>query len=94
MCNELGKVKHKAYEIGIQLGISHGNLISFKQDGVDLLSSEIDYWLNGNVNDVPVSWKAIVAALESEYVGEPACAQEIRMKYCQQSKQEEGLMLV
>ncbi len=93
VCKELGEVKHKAYEIGVQLGVSRGKLMLFKQDGGDLLSAEIDYWLRGNIPDVPVSWNAIVAALESEYVGEPACAKEIRTKYCQESKHEKGLIV-
>ena len=81
LCNELGEVKRKAYEIGIQLGISHAKLMELKQDG-NLLSAALDFWLSGNVPDVPVTWASIVEALESDFVNETGCANRIRAKYC------------
>ena len=81
VCNELGEVKHKAYEIGNQLGIPLHKMKEFKQEG-NLLSSSVDYWLNGNVPDVPVTWKSIVTALETDFVGELGCALKISTKYC------------
>ena len=84
MCNELGTVRHKAYDIGIQLGVPRSKMMEFKQQG-DLLSAAVDYWLSGNVPDVPITWESIVEALESDYVGEPGCASKIRTKYCEAS---------
>lgn len=82
LCNELGEVKRKAYEIGIQLGISHSKLVELKQQG-DLLAGALDYWLSGNVPDVPITWESVVDALESPYVDETGCANKIKTKYCQ-----------
>ena len=80
-CNELAVVQHKAYEIGVQLGISHSQLMLFKQEG-NPLASAVDHWLSGNVPDVPVCWESLVAALKSMQVGETGLAKTIREKYC------------
>ena len=92
--NELEDVKHKAYEIGIQLGIPHSKMVVFKQEG-DILSAAVDFWLRGNVQDsyVPVTWGSIVAALESKPVGETGLAKTIREKHCcqqEEAKENEG----
>ena len=92
VCNELEDVKHKAYEIGIQLGIPHSKMLVFKQDG-NILSAAIDYWLCGNVPDadIPITWGSIVAALESKQVGEIGLAKVISTRYCckqEKSKEE------
>ena len=80
VCNELGDIEHKAYKIGIQIGISRSKLLEFEKE--DLLSAAIDYWLCGNVPDVPVTWGSIVQALESKHVNETGCANRIKAKYC------------
>ena len=56
-------------------------MLEFKQEG-DILSAAIDYWLSGNVADVPISWQSIVEVLESDYVGEAGRAQKIKDKCC------------
>ena len=91
VCNELEDVKHKAYEIGIQLGIPRSKMLVFKQEG-DVLSAAIDYWLCGNVedDDIPVAWSSIVAALKSNQVGEIGHATAIAKKYCGQKKISKG----
>ena len=66
--------------IGVQLGIPHAKLLQFR-DEIDPLSAVVNYWLRGNAG-VPISWKSIVTALKSEYVGEPGLAQRIYSKYC------------
>ena len=80
ICNELGGIKTKWLEIGIQLGIPRRKLLEFKEDR-DPLSAVVEYWLNGNTK-VPVSWKSIVAALKSEHIAEPGLAEKINKKYC------------
>ena len=85
--NELEEVKHKAYAIGVQLGIPHSKMVQFKQDG-DPLASAVDHWLCGNVPDVPVYWGALVAALESKQVGETGLAKTLREKYCDQQEEQ------
>ena len=79
---ELGEVTHKWFKIGVQLGISHSKLKDFERE-VDPLSAVINYWLNDNVERVPVSWNSVVEALKSKYVGEAGLANKIRMEYCQ-----------
>ena len=85
VCGELGKVTHKVFKIGVQLGIPYHMLKEFEKE-TDPLSAVINYWLNDNVEDaeVPVSWRSIVAALESSYVGETGLANKISRKYCKQ----------
>ena len=92
VCNELEDVKHKAYEIGVQLGISHGKLMQFKQDG-NVLPAAVDHWLSGNVPDTPITWRSVVAVLESKQVGEMGLARVISEKYCckkEDSKDDKG----
>ena len=84
ICNELGRASGKWYKIGVSMGIPRHVLNQLKKDE-DPLSAVIDYWLRGNVTDpvTPISWKSIVAALESNYVGESGLARQIKSKYCQ-----------
>ena len=85
VCNELGEVEHKAYKIGIQLGIPRGKMVQFKQEG-DILSAAVDYWLSRNISDVPITWESLVEILKSDYVGEVGCAKKIMGKYCQHDR--------
>ena len=78
---ELGEVTHKWFKIGIQLGISRGKLKEFEKEA-DPLSAVIDYWLDGNVEGIPVSWRSVVSALESSHVDETGLANRISRKYC------------
>ena len=73
----------KIHQIGIQLGVPHSKMEMFKK-GEDVLSTVVNFWLNGNVPDVPVCWESIVAALESTHVGEIGLAMALRAKYCGQ----------
>lgn len=83
VCNELEKVKHKAYEIGIQLGIPDSKLKQFEKEG-RLLSDVVNYWLCRNVLETPITWNSVVAALKSEQVGEQGLAETLLKKYCTQ----------
>ncbi len=87
ICNALGSIKTKWHLIGIQLGIPRCKLLEFKKEE-DPLSAVVDYWLQGNVTESvsPISWKSILAALKSEYVGEPGLAEQLSKKYCQQGE--------
>ena len=90
VCNELEVVKHRAYEIGIQLNIPNSKLLQFKQDG-NLLVSAVDHWLSGKIPNVSISWSSVVEALESKQVGETGLAEVIRKKYCdQEAEDDEG----
>ena len=90
LCNELGRVRKKWFQIGIQLGIPHHVLEGFEK-GNDPLSAVINYFLRGNTME-PVAWKTIEKALKSEAVGEPALAKQINKKYCQhESETKKGL---
>lgn len=81
ICNELGTIKYKWFDIGLQLRIPRGKLMEFKKQD-DPVAAGVDYWLNGNVEGVPLSWKSIVKALESSRVRESKLAQRISEKYC------------
>ena len=81
VCNELNSVKHRAYDIGIQLGFSTSQLAQFKQEG-NLFVSVVDCWLRGNISNAPCSWKYMVEVLKSEQVGEMGLAGTLRGKYC------------
>ena len=87
VCDELGVVKYRWRSIGVQLGIPYHKLMEFAKEE-DSLASSINYWLCGNVDDVPVSWRSVVKALESSHVGETGLARKIREKYC--CKEEEN----
>lgn len=93
ICNALGSIKTKWFVIGIQLGIPLYKLEEFKGKE-DPFSAAVDYWFRGEAEEsggLPVSWKSIVVALRSEHVGNPALAETIRKKYCQDPvKLEEG----
>ncbi len=90
------KVETKWFRIGIQLGIPRSTLEKFKKDEDDPLSAVVNYFLKGNVKKLsPISWKSIVAALESEYVGESGIAEQIIEEYCkpEDTKVEKGKSL-
>ena len=78
---ELKKVAYKWSEIGVQLGIPRYKLMEFKKED-DPLAAAVDYWLNGNVEGVPVSWRSVVAALK--FSGETGLAKRISEKFCPQ----------
>ena len=69
--------------IGIELGVPQYKLKQFEKEDCPL-SAVIDYWLNGNIEGAPVSWRYVVAALESSLVGDTGLANRISRKYCQQ----------
>lgn len=89
ICDELGVIKYKWFEIGVMLGIPRGKLMEFRKED-DPLAAAVDYWLNGNVKSVPLSWRSIVKAVESGHVGETGLAKRISKKYCQQQGNKEG----
>lgn len=93
LCNELEEVKHKAYEIGVQLGIPPWKLKQFKQEM--LLSEALEFWLNGNAPEVPINWSYLVAALSSKQVGKTGLSEAIHKKYCtdQKSKTSKGIVI-
>ncbi len=92
VCSELGRVRHKWLTLGIQLGIPRHVLEHFKRDD-DPLSAAVDYWLRGNVTEVPITWDFLVEALKS--VDEKGCADTISKKYCtpQDNRVENGLLI-
>ena len=83
VCEELDKVKHKWKSIGLILRVPNYKLREFKKESNPLIEV-IDYWLNGNVKDVPVTWRSLVAVLESSSVDERGLAKTIMNKYCPQ----------
>ena len=74
-------MRYKWWDIGKKLHVPYHKLKEFEKE-VDPLAAVINYWLNGNVKDVPVTWRSIVAALESSSVDERGLAKIIMDKYC------------
>ena len=83
ICNELGIVKFKWFEIGIQIGIPRNKLMEFQKED-DPMAAGVDYWMNGNVENASLSWRSIAKALRHRRVKESMLAQQIEDKYCQQ----------
>jgi len=83
LCRELGSIKCKAFEFGVMLGIPVYKLMEFKKED-DPLALSLDYWLKGMVEEVSVSWRSVVEALESDYVEEKVLAEKIKKTYCKQ----------
>ena len=83
VCNELGSVRHKSFNIGVELGTPPYKLDEFVDECDDPLAAVIDYWLRGNAEKgLPISWQSIVAALRSPLVNEDGLASAIEQKYC------------
>ena len=79
---ELITVKYKWRDIGLMLNVPYYKLREFGKES-NPFAAIIDYWLKGNVEDVPVTWRSIVAVLESNSLDEKGLARTIMNKYCQ-----------
>lgn len=73
---------YKSDQIGVALGIPLHKLMEFKNSSYPL-SAIANFWLCGNVEGAEISWRAVATALDSNCVGEPGLARNIREKYCQ-----------
>ena len=77
-------VRHKWYDIGLELKISFQTLNVIKtdcpQNSADCLREMLVEWLS-RTSPAP-SWSSLVEALSSEPVGERRLADEIHAKYC------------
>ena len=82
ICEELAEVKYKWWNIGLKLRVPYHKLKEFEKES-DPFAAVMNYWLNGNVKDVQVTWRSIVTALESSSVDERGLAKSIMDKYCQ-----------
>ncbi len=82
ICNELAKVIYKWFKIGNQLSVPYHKLKKFEKED-DQFSSTFHYLLsNGTAGGIPLTWKAIAEALDSDFVGEHGLARSIRKKFC------------
>ena len=80
VCELLAKVRHKWWTIGTKLHIPYQKLREFEVES-DPFEAIINYWVKGNIPDVPVTWTSIIAVLESSAVDERRLAQVISEKY-------------
>ena len=82
LMNELAPAIDRYHFIGIELGISIEKLKCIKKDypqETDMCFSEmLSNWLNNSEN---ISWKAVISALESPFVGHKTLAAELKEKY-------------
>ena len=81
-------VRHKWYDIGLELDIPFQTLNVIKtdcpQNSADCLREMLVEWLSCT-SSAP-SWSTLVEALSSEPVGEKRLADEIHAKYCTQEQ--------
>ena len=80
ICEELATVKYKWRDIGLRLKVPYHKLKEFQKESNPLIEV-INYWLSGNVKDVPVTWRSLVTVLESSSVDERGLAKNIMKKY-------------
>ena len=90
ICHELVEVKYKWDTICFQLGVPFYKLKEFEKE-INPLVATINYWLNGNVEGVSISWSSIVTALKSSSVNEISLAIKIKKKHC--LKDDEGTII-
>lgn len=81
LCKELEEIRWKSDEFFIQLGVPYHKLREYQKRN-DPLAAAVEFWLNGNVKGVPVSWSSIQTALWN--VNEKRLADHIGTKYCHQ----------
>ena len=81
-------MKYKWRDIGLKLQVPYYKLKEFKKDSNPLIEV-MNYWLSGNIKDVPVTWRFLVTVLESSSVDERGLAKTIMEKYCP-SEQQKG----
>ena len=89
LCNELENVAYKAEKIAIQLGIPLSKIEMFKKDG-DFFATTMDFWLKGNIANVPITWEYLVTTLESKHISEIGLAADIKKNYCQKQEKSKG----
>lgn len=61
--------------------------MEFKKED-DPLSAVIDFFMKNTTKAIPISWKTVASAVESDHVGEAGLAEKIRKKYCQHERSE------
>ena len=79
---ELVTVKYKWWDIGLKLRVPYHKLKEFEGERNPFVEV-MNYWLNRNIKDVPVTWRSIVTVLESSSVNERDLAKAIMKKYCE-----------
>ncbi len=81
--NEMFEARAKWRQIGIQLGLTTGDLEAFSKkyhDPDNLIESVLDWWFRNNENP---TWAVLIEALRSQSVGHTKLAQTIWTKYYQ-----------
>ena len=84
LLNALHSVRASWFNIGLELGIPHTELIRFTKmysDPLELLREVLKHWLINAVDPHP-TWEAVVIALKSPSVNEKYVAQQLESKYC------------
>ena len=82
-------MKYKWSNVGLKLRVPYHKLKEFEGTKNPFVEV-INYWLKGNVKDVPVTWRFIVTVLESSSLDERGLAKTIMEKYCP-SEQQKGI---
>ena len=78
--NKLASVKHKWFEIGIQLGMSNEDLKRLPDHGHQL-HEVLEIWLRGGTTVLPI-WSSLADALKSPDVDKSELGEAIQRQYC------------
>ena len=78
LLNQLAKIKHKWYELGLSLRVEESVLESL-QDGTNYLKKLNKVLISWrDTISSPVTWKNIIELLEQPIVGQVAAAKDVR----------------
>ena len=76
----MSEVRRKWWDIGLGLSIPYDKMREFEVQS-DPFEAVIEFWINGNVSETPVTWRSLAAALDAS--SEKNLAEMIKLKYCQ-----------
>ena len=79
--DKVWKIRHKFYNLGMNLGVDAGTLeVANKKGDDDGLNLIVKTWLRKS--DPKPTWRALIKALRKDSVQEEALADEIAEEYC------------
>ena len=68
---------HKYHKLGLKLGLKSSTLSKLESDD-EFGQHVMEAWLNHEDNVKNPTWKCLIAALQSPYVGQTVTAQQVR----------------
>ena len=80
VCTLCAPITHKLQQLAVGLGIPNDKIHQIEK-GEYPLADAIDYWLRGNISNVPITYQYLCDTLASAAVGEWGLAQTIQKKH-------------